>query len=146
MADNAVEKREESPDRQHQEKRESSPGDSFTSPIPPTKPSEPSGIWKYFAKLGNLPEWEFGKKKLAGKALNYSIGICASCGFLMFGYDQGVMSALLTLDDLLVLQHDRGSYSCTANLLKSAQPPTDDTVRYLERRLLLRRGKNPTQS
>ena len=100
MADNAVEKREESPDRQHQEKRESSPGDSFTSPIPPTKPSEPSGMWEYFAKLGNLPEWEFGKKKLAGKALNYSIGICASCGFLMFGYDQGVMSALLTLNDL----------------------------------------------
>jgi hypothetical protein len=103
MADNAVEKREESLDRQHQEKRETSPGDSSTSPIPPTKPSTPSGVWGYFAKLGNLPEWEFGKKKLSGKVLNYSIGICASCGFLMFGYDQGVMSALLTLDDLYVL-------------------------------------------
>ena len=85
-----------------QEKREAFRGGSSTSPIPPAKPSEPSGIWGYFARLGNLPEWEFGKKKLAGKALNYSIGICASCGFLMFGYDQGVMSALLTLDDLYV--------------------------------------------
>jgi hypothetical protein len=100
MADNSVEKHEKSLDLQHQEKRESYPGDSSTSAIPPTKPSEPSGIWGHFAKLGNLPEWKFGKKKLAGKALNYSIGICASCGFLMFGYDQGVMSALLTLDDL----------------------------------------------
>ena len=100
MADNSVEKHEKSLDLHHQEKRESSPADSSTSAIPPTKPSEPSGIWGHFAKLGNLPEWKFGKKKLAGKALNYSIGICASCGFLMFGYDQGVMSALLTLDDL----------------------------------------------
>jgi len=101
MADNSVEKHE-SLDGQHQEKREVSPDVSSTSPSPPTKPSEPSGIWGYFAKLGNLPEWKFGKNKLSGKVLNYSIGLCASCGFLMFGYDQGVMSALLTLDDLYV--------------------------------------------
>lgn len=36
---------------------------------------------------------------LSGKALNWSIAAISSCGFLMFGYDQGVLSALLTLDD-----------------------------------------------
>lgn len=61
--------------------------------------------------------WKFGKKKLSGKPLNVSIAWAAACGFLMFGYgkfmlsmkcyaatndmpvDQGVLSALLTLND-----------------------------------------------
>ncbi|KAE8408988.1 general substrate transporter [Aspergillus pseudonomiae] len=48
--------------------------------------------------MGDLPEWKIGGEKLKGRALNWSIGFIASCGFLMFGYDQGVLSALLTLD------------------------------------------------
>lgn len=67
---------------------------------PPTRKTEhPSGIMGFFSRMGNLPEWKVGGKHLAGTALNYSIGLIASCGFLMFGYDQGVLSALLTLDD-----------------------------------------------
>ncbi|KAI6870671.1 general substrate transporter [Hortaea werneckii] len=59
----------------------------------------PEGWRGSISKLGNLPEWKFGKKKLQGKPLNISIAWAAACGFLMFGYDQGVLSALLTLDD-----------------------------------------------
>ena len=58
-----------------------------------------SGILRFFSKMGDLPEWGVGGKRLRGAALNWSIGIIASCGFLMFGYDQGVLSGLLTLDD-----------------------------------------------
>lgn len=47
--------------------------------------------------LGDLPEWSVGGKKLSGKTLNFYIGFIASNGFLMFGYDQGVLSALITL-------------------------------------------------
>lgn len=101
VQDQDHEKRESSPLDQHREKRDESPGNSSdNSPLPPAKASEPSGFWGLFARLGNLPEWGIKGKKLTGTTLNYSIGICASCGFLMFGYDQGVMSALLTLDDL----------------------------------------------
>ncbi|RMY34170.1 hypothetical protein D0864_16735, partial [Hortaea werneckii] len=57
----------------------------------------PEGWRGSISKLGNLPEWKFGKKKLQGKPLNISIAWAAACGFLMF--DQGVLSALLTLDD-----------------------------------------------
>ncbi|KAA8646852.1 sugar porter family MFS transporter [Aspergillus tanneri] len=57
-----------------------------------------SGLNKWLGWMGDLPEWKFGGKPLAGRALNWSIGFIASCGFLMFGYDQGVLSALLTLD------------------------------------------------
>ncbi|PWN42001.1 putative sugar transporter [Ceraceosorus guamensis] len=50
--------------------------------------------------MGNLPEYNIKNgKKLDGTALNLSIGIIASSAFLMFGYDQGVMSGLLTLND-----------------------------------------------
>lgn len=67
---------------------------------PPTRQVEHgSGIMGVFSRLGDLPEWKFGGKHLAGTTLNYGIGLIASCGFLMFGYDQGVLSALLTLDD-----------------------------------------------
>lgn len=58
-----------------------------------------TGIWGWFGKLGDLPEWKFRGSLLSGAPLNYAIGLIASCGFLMFGYDQGVLSALLTLDD-----------------------------------------------
>ncbi|KAL2758817.1 hypothetical protein ACRALDRAFT_1048467 [Sodiomyces alcalophilus JCM 7366] len=56
-------------------------------------------ILRWCSKLGNLPEWKVGGQHLRGAALNWSIGVIASCGFLMFGYDQGVLSGLLTLDD-----------------------------------------------
>lgn len=78
--------------------RPESPSDSADTPQP-QKTQQPGGILGFFSKLGNLPEWKLGKKKMEGKTLNYSIGLVASCGFLMFGYDQGVMSALLTLND-----------------------------------------------
>ncbi|GAB1194338.1 hypothetical protein APSETT444_003582 [Aspergillus pseudonomiae] len=55
-------------------------------------------FFKFFGWMGDLPEWKIGGEKLKGRALNWSIGFIASCGFLMFGYDQGVLSALLTLD------------------------------------------------
>ncbi|EIT82272.1 putative transporter [Aspergillus oryzae 100-8] len=55
-------------------------------------------FFKSFGWMGDLPEWKVGGEKLKGRALNWSIGFIASCGFLMFGYDQGVLSALLTLD------------------------------------------------
>jgi hypothetical protein len=71
---------------------------SMSNP-PRREVSHPSGIMGFFSRMGDLPEWHVRGKHLSGKALNYSIGFIASCGFLMFGYDQGVLSALLTLDD-----------------------------------------------
>ncbi|GKT45269.1 sugar transporter STL1 [Colletotrichum spaethianum] len=53
----------------------------------------------FLARMGDLPEWGFRGQRLQGKVLNWSIGFIASCGFLMFGYDQGVLGSLLTLDD-----------------------------------------------
>ncbi|KAI9157929.1 Sugar transporter STL1 [Paramyrothecium foliicola] len=53
---------------------------------------------RFFHKMGDLPEWKVGGSLLRGAALNWGIGFIASCGFLMFGYDQGVLSGLLTLD------------------------------------------------
>ncbi|EFX04559.1 major facilitator superfamily transporter monosaccharide [Grosmannia clavigera kw1407] len=38
---------------------------------------------------------------LRGQALNYAIGIIAGCDFMLFGYDQGVMGGILTLDIFL---------------------------------------------
>lgn len=38
---------------------------------------------------------------LHGDALNWAIGMIAGCDFLLFGYDQGVMGGLLTLDSFL---------------------------------------------
>ncbi|TQV93631.1 sugar transporter [Cordyceps javanica] len=64
-----------------------------------------------------LPEWKVRGKLLQGRMLNNCIGIIASCGFLMFGYDQGVLSALLTLDDFqktlpLMTPRDRDNPIC----------------------------------
>ncbi|KFA74041.1 hypothetical protein S40288_05174 [Stachybotrys chartarum IBT 40288] len=53
---------------------------------------------RFFNRMGDLPQWKVGGQHLRGAALNWGIGIIASCGFLMFGYDQGVLSGLLTLD------------------------------------------------
>ncbi|OAA40406.1 General substrate transporter [Beauveria brongniartii RCEF 3172] len=62
-------------------------------------PIEKIGTRTSFLDMFALPEWTVRGKLLEGKMLNNCIGIIASCGFLMFGYDQGVLSALLTLDD-----------------------------------------------
>ena len=81
-------------DGHRQEKRA-----SVAPPAVAAHVKKPTGFMGTLAKLGDLPEWGIGGKKLQGKSLNYSIGFIASCGFLMFGYDQGVLSSLLTLDD-----------------------------------------------
>jgi hypothetical protein len=60
----------------------------------------PSGVVGVFSTIGNLPEWPVpGIGLLSGKLLNTAIAWYSSLAFLMFGYDQGVMSGLLTLDD-----------------------------------------------
>lgn len=65
----------------------------------PEKPAPPTGfIGKLGAWMAALPEWNVGGKKLSGKWLNFYIAFIASNGFLMFGYDQGVLSALITLE------------------------------------------------
>ncbi|KAF9872282.1 hypothetical protein CkaCkLH20_10109 [Colletotrichum karsti] len=63
------------------------------------KPQTQGGFLGFFSRLGDLPEWKWRGKHLEGTALNWCIGFIASTGFLMFGYDQGVLSSLLTLDD-----------------------------------------------
>ena len=64
----------------------------------PERPGPPTTFWgKVGHWMGALPEWGVGGKKLAGKQLNFWIAFIASNGFLMFGYDQGVLSALITL-------------------------------------------------
>ncbi|KAJ4358805.1 hypothetical protein N0V95_002727 [Ascochyta clinopodiicola] len=58
------------------------------------------GVLGKFQRLGNLPEWDVpGYGQLRGKTLNNTIAWASCLAFLMFGYDQGVMSSLLTLDD-----------------------------------------------
>ncbi|GAB7366835.1 hypothetical protein MBLNU230_g1005t2 [Neophaeotheca triangularis] len=71
-----------------------------TQMIEEREADRPSGILGSISKLAELPElnWKDGQK-LQGSLLNTAITWVASCGFLMFGYDQGVLSALLTLDD-----------------------------------------------
>lgn len=76
-----------------------------------------TGRWAFISKMGDLPEWKLGGTRLHGTALNWSIGFVASCGFLMFGYDQGVLSALLTLDDfqknqILMTPRERANDLC----------------------------------
>ncbi|RYP67603.1 hypothetical protein DL771_007155 [Monosporascus sp. 5C6A] len=38
---------------------------------------------------------------LRGKALNYAVSVIAGCDFLLFGYDQGVMGGILTMEQFL---------------------------------------------
>ena len=79
-----------------QDKEKETPRRPSTIPQPGPPPT---GILGFFSRLGDLPEWKVRGSLLSGATLNYCIGFIASCGFLMFGYDQGVLSALLTLDD-----------------------------------------------
>jgi hypothetical protein len=66
---------------------ESPLSESNGSPTIDEKPKETrGGMSAFFSKMGNLPEWKMGGRKLEGKSLNWSIGFIASCGFLMFGY------------------------------------------------------------
>ena len=99
------------PEKKRPERSPDSRIDNLTTHQPlPTPPDDaielkhtttrPSGILGTFSKLGNLPEWHVpGRGQLHGKALNSAIAWCSCLAFLMFGYDQGVMSSLLTLDD-----------------------------------------------
>lgn len=96
--------------------------------LPPSQPkTHPGGILGIFSRLGDLPEWKVGGKHLAGKTLNYAIGFIASCGFLMFGYDQGVLSALLTLDDfqkdiILMTPRDQANDLCWLDNPTNTEP------------------------
>ncbi|GES63966.1 sugar transporter [Aspergillus terreus] len=89
-----------------------------------------TGLLRYFGWMGELPEWKVRGKHLAGRTLNYSIGFIASCGFLMFGYDQGVLSALLTLDSFqevlsLMTPRERSNDLCWIDGDRSRPHPTN---------------------
>jgi MFS family permease len=91
------------------------------------KSNHKSGLTGFFSRLGDLPEWKVGGKHLEGATLNWAIGIIASCGFLMFGYDQGVLSALLTLDDfqknlVLMTPRDDSNPLCWLDYPENNQP------------------------
>jgi MFS family permease len=91
------------------------------------KSKHKSGLTGFFSRLGDLPEWKVGGKHLEGATLNWAIGIIASCGFLMFGYDQGVLSALLTLDDfqknlVLMTPRDDSNPLCWLDYPENNQP------------------------
>lgn len=56
-------------------------------------PVEPSrSKWARFLEIPEVT-------RLSGKTLNRSMSLILGAAFLMFGYDQGVLSAILTLDD-----------------------------------------------
>lgn len=83
-----------------------------------------------FMDMFALPQWKVRGDYLRGTTLNYCIGVIASCGFLMFGYDQGVLSALLTLDDFqknlpLMTPHDRSNPICWLDYPESTIPDPD---------------------
>jgi len=82
------------------EKRETTNRDEIDSSSHDTKYNNGSKNWffRMWARMGNLPEFKVGGRFLQGKQLNNAIALIASTGFLMFGYDQGVLSGLLTLD------------------------------------------------
>ncbi|KAF5262430.1 hypothetical protein FOXYS1_6853 [Fusarium oxysporum] len=91
---------------QEEVRREHNPAPTHGEASPERYPTLPSwssplstSIWNQLSRLGDLPEWTFRGHKLQGATLNRAVNFIASCGFLMFGYDQGVFSALLTLDD-----------------------------------------------
>ncbi|RSL68720.1 hypothetical protein CEP54_002632 [Fusarium duplospermum] len=103
-----------------------SPPSSIEGPVS-EKPMHRSGISGFFSRLGDLPEWKVNGKHLEGATLNWAIGIIASCGFLMFGYDQGVLSALLTLDDfqknlVLMTPRDDSNPLCWLDYPENNQP------------------------
>ncbi|KKA27133.1 hypothetical protein TD95_000394 [Thielaviopsis punctulata] len=61
--------------------------------------------------MGMIPKY-FG---LQGRMLNVMIGLCAGMDFLLFGYDQGVMGGILTMENFLdlfpMIDPDRGPAS-----------------------------------
>lgn len=98
----------------------------------PTPGPPPTGVLGFFSRLGDLPEWKVKGKYLSGTTLNYCIGFIASCGFLMFGYDQGVLSALLTLDDFqkdipLMTPRDKSNALCWLDDARTEPDPTQCT-------------------
>ncbi|KAF4978253.1 hypothetical protein FZEAL_5359 [Fusarium zealandicum] len=102
-----------------------SPPSSLDGPV--NEPQNQSGFMSTFSRLGDLPEWKIRGKHLQGVALNWSIGFIASCGFLMFGYDQGVLSALLTLPDyqknlVLMTPRDGNNPLCWLDYPTNEQP------------------------
>jgi hypothetical protein len=83
--------------KENEDSGASSPAQASSNYIP-EQDGSPTTFWSKVGHwMGNLPEWAVGGKKLAGKQLNFYIAFIASNGFLMFGYDQGVLSALITL-------------------------------------------------
>ncbi|KAM3414864.1 hypothetical protein BST61_g10007 [Cercospora zeina] len=89
---------EKQDDSQHEERksRTSSP-DSIDEPVlapAPTSRSTPDPPRSKWGRYLEIPEL----KKLSGKTLNHSMSVILGAAFLMFGYDQGVLSAILTLD------------------------------------------------
>ncbi|KAF9882668.1 hypothetical protein FE257_005662 [Aspergillus nanangensis] len=91
--------------------------------------SPDTGIARYFSWMGDLPEWKLNGKHLVGRTLNWAIGFIASCGFLMFGYDQGVLSALLTLDSFqetlsLMTPREKSNALCWLDEARTVPHPT----------------------
>ncbi|KAF2212746.1 hypothetical protein CERZMDRAFT_40536 [Cercospora zeae-maydis SCOH1-5] len=86
-------------DEKHEERksRASSPGSRHEAVVAPVTTSQstterPRSKWARYLEIPEL-------KKLSGKTLNRSMSVILGAAFLMFGYDQGVLSAILTLDD-----------------------------------------------
>ncbi|KXT17025.1 hypothetical protein AC579_4333 [Pseudocercospora musae] len=87
---------EKQEDEKHEQGRSRSSSPSGlcrnAGPVPQQPQRHSRSKW---ARYFEIPEYG----RLSGQVLNYSIGLVAGFAFLMFGYDQGVLSALLTLDD-----------------------------------------------
>lgn len=114
-------------DEKKEDSGPSSPSASLTQRNAKARPT--SLVGRIWTSLAELPEWSFGGDKLSGKVLNYSIGFIASCGFLMFGYDQGVLSALLTLDDFqrelpLMTPFDASNAVCFVDAERTIRDPS----------------------
>lgn len=84
-------------EKTNSEHRDVSPSSSQT--LRDNDDMSPSWFMRAYSALGNLPQFKFRGKLLSGAALNWAIALVAGSGYIMFGYDQGVFSGLLTLDD-----------------------------------------------
>lgn len=83
-------------DEKHEDRksRASSPDsrhEHVNAPTTPHSPEPPRSKWAQYLEIPEL-------QKLSGKTLNNSMSLILGAAFLMFGYDQGVLSAILTLD------------------------------------------------
>lgn len=83
-------------DEKHEDRksRGSSPASNHENVLAPTTSHPPESPRSKWAKYLEIPELQ----KLSGKTLNNSMSLILGAAFLMFGYDQGVLSAILTLD------------------------------------------------